>query len=99
MKKTMWNKRNEPIAERLRDPHELGVIIVEKSLIYNPYIHKTAIVMDVYEVDIDPDNDADGYSEEDRYVEYVTDEGPKSDFSIDLDDEGWLWHRELKELK
>ena len=96
----MWNKKEEPIAERLRDPYELGVVIVEKSLIYNPNLKQTAIVMDVFEVDIDPDNDADGDTgEEDRYVEYITDQGPKSDFSIDLDDEGWLWQTELKELK
>ena len=97
--KTSWNKLEEPISERLRDSAELDIIIVEKPLIYNPSFKQTAIIMDVFEVDLDLDNMVDGYSgEEDRYVEYITPDGPKSDFSVDLDDEGWLWQTELKEL-
>lgn len=100
MIKSEWNKREEPISERLRDSSELDKVIVENTMMYNPSFKQIAIIMDVFEVDLDPDNMIDGYSsEEDRYVEYVTEDGPKADFSVDLDDEGWLWQSELKELK
>ena len=51
---TQWNKRQEPISERLRDPDQ---------------------ILEVVSV------------------------GPKEDFSVDLDDEGWIWHDELVEVK
>lgn len=92
-----WNKRNEPISERLRDPDEIISVTDKKTMIYNPRTKQTALVMEVFLVDHDEDDIADGYSpDEDRWVEYVTEDGPQEDFSVDLDDEGWLWFDELK---
>ena len=54
--------------------------------------------MDVWHVE--PIYGDDSTLEEDVYVRYTTDSGPKEDFSVDLDDEGWLWYDELtQELK
>jgi len=96
-----WNKRNEPISERLRDKDEIIKVISEKTMIYNPRTKSTALISEVYEVEHDDQALEDGYSpDEDRWVEYVvTDEGPNEDFSVDLDDEGWLWLDELKGVK
>ena len=92
-----WNKRHEPISERLRDPDEILNVTNKKTMIYNPNTKQTALVMEVFVVEHDEQTLADGYNpDEDRWVEYVTDEGPLEDFSVDLDDEGWLWHDELE---
>jgi len=95
--KTHWNKKHEPISERLRDSAELTSVTEKKIMMYNPNTTQTALVMEVFIVDHDEHDMADGYSvDEDRWVEYVTDDGPMEDFSVDLDDEGWIWHDELE---
>ena len=98
MATTKWNKKEEPISERLRDDTELHLIIENKSMMYHTRTEQTALIMDVWKVD--PDRNDYSTLEEDRYIRYTTDTGPKEDFSIDLDDEGWLWYDELsQELK
>ena len=95
-----WNKRNEPISERLRDEKQLEIISDSNPGIYNPNTNQSAIISQVYIVDPEAHTiGGDDYSnyDEDRWVEYVTDDGPREDFSIDLDDEGWLWLDELKQ--
>ena len=95
--KTQWNKRQEPISARLRDPDEILSVTNKKTMMYNPRTSQTALVSEVFLVDVNEDTIAQGYTEdEDRWVEYVTDEGPREDFSVDLDDEGWIWHDELE---
>ena len=48
------------------------------------------MVVDVFVVD--PIKDPfDCGDEEDRYVNYVTNEEYRRDWSVDLDDEGWIW--------
>lgn len=95
--KTQWNKRQEPISARLRDPDEILSVTNKKTMMYNPRTLQTALVSEVFLVDVNEDTIAQGYTEdEDRWVEYVTDEGPREDFSVDLDDEGWIWHDELE---
>ena len=92
-----WNKRHEPISERLRDPDEILNVTNKKTMIYNPKTKQTALIMEVFVVEQDENSIENGYTvDEDRWVEYVTDEGPLEDFSVDLDDEGWLWHDELE---
>ena len=94
---TQWNERNEPISERLRDPYELQTVLNKKTMMFNPRTKQTALVMEVFLVDQDEESIKEGYTEdEDRWVEYVTDDGPREDFSVDLDDEGWIWHDELE---
>ena len=94
-----WNNKEEPISERLRNSQELLGVITEKSLMYNPNSKETAIIAEVYEVFYDKDDVRfTDEKEEDRFVEYITQSGPRQDFSVDLDDEGWLWQTELKEL-
>ena len=66
---------------------------------YNPNSKETAIIAEVYEVFYDKNGARfTSETEEDRFVEYITNAGPQQDFSVDLDDEGWLWQTELKEL-
>ena len=97
---TTWNQQLEPISERLRDPDEINIISHTKPMIYNTKTKQTAIISEVFIVEQDENSIELGYTfEEDRFVEYITDEGPKEDFSVDLDDEGWIWHDELKEIK
>ena len=98
MKENQWNKRDEPISERLRDDSELRLIIDNKSMMYHEPSQQAALIMDVWKVD--PVEGDDTTIEEDRYIRYSTEFGPKEDFSVDLDDEGWLWYDELtQELK
>ena len=95
--KTQWNKRQEPISARLRDPDEILFVTNKKTMMYNTRTSQTAIVSEVFLVDVNEDTISQGYTEdEDRWVEYVTDEGPREDFSVNLDDEGWIWHDELE---
>ena len=87
--KTHWNKRQEPISERLRDPDEILTVTNKKTMMYNPRTAQTALVMEVFLVEQDEQSIEDGYTpDEDRWVEYVTDTGPQEDFSVGLDDEG-----------
>ena len=94
---TQWNQRQEPISERLRDSKEILKVTNKKTMMYNTQTNQTALVMEVFIVDHDEQSIADGYDpEEDRWVEYVTTDGPLEDFSVNLDDEGWIWHDELE---
>ena len=98
MKENQWNKRHEPISERLRDESELQLIIDNKSMMYHKPTQQTALIMDVWRVD--PVKGDYSTIDEDRYVRYTTDSGPREDFSVDLDDEGWVWYDELtQEIK
>jgi len=96
--KTQWNKREEPISERLRDPDEILQVVKNKTMIYNKRSGDTAIISEVFFVEQDENSIKEGYTiDEDRWVEYIsTDTGPKENFSVDLDDGGWIWHDELE---
>lgn len=85
----------EPISSRLRDDVQLDYVNNNKIMIYNSRTKQTAIVLDVFIVD--PAKDRPEEWEEDRFVEYTTEEGVHKDFSVDLDDEDWIWHDELEE--
>ena len=96
-----WNKRSEPISERLRDEKQLSILCEMNPGIYNPNTNQSAIISQIYVVDPEShafDDDFSNY-DEDRWIEYVTDDGPREDYSIDLDDEGWLWLDELKQTE
>ena len=93
----MWNERDEPISERLRDPDQILYVVKNKTMMYNERTKETALISEVFEVHQNEDCEKDGYSiDEDRYVEYILETGPAEDFSVDLDDEGWIWHDELE---
>ena len=63
----------------------------------NKISKNTALIANVFEVEHDDQSLEDGYcEEEDRWVEYITETGPQEDFSVDLDDEGWIWLDEIK---
>ena len=97
---TQWNKKLEPISERLRDPDEILKIIAENTMMYNKRTKETAIITDVFLVEQDENSIKEGYTEdEDRWVEYITESGPRENFSVDLDDFEWIWHDELMETK
>ena len=89
-----WNICSEPIAHRLRDDDQLRIIQNTKTMMYHEPTKTTALIMDIWIVE--PDKDLE---EEDRYVRYTTEHGVEEDFSVDLDDEGWLWFDELTSEK
>lgn len=95
-----WNNLSEPISDRLRDSDQLEYIIQNRIGIYNPREQRSGIITEVFVVEPENHSDDDDYeffsNDEDRWVEYITDLGPTQDFSVDLDDEGWLWLDELK---
>ena len=99
--KIQWNKRQEPISERLRDSIEILQIVENKTMMLNKITGDTALISDVFEVHQDEQSLKDGYNmDEDRWVEYITaTNGPKEDFSVDLDDSGWIWYDELETIK
>ena len=61
--KTHWNKRQEPISERLRDPDEILTVTNKKTMMYNPRTAQTALVMEVFLVDQDDQSIENGYIE------------------------------------
>ena len=89
----IWNLTQDPIASRLRDDEELNIVQNNKSMIYHEETKQTALIMDVWIVDPVPGED--DTLEEDRYVRYATDSEILTDYAVDLDDEGWIWHEEL----
>ncbi len=91
----IWNLTQDPIASRLRDDRELDIVQNNKSMIYHEESKQTALIMDVWIVDPVPGED--DTLEEDRYVRYTTDSEVKTDYAVDLDDQGWIWHDELQE--
>jgi len=92
-----WNALEEPISNRLRDGLELNIIQNTKTMMYHEPTGATALVMDIWEVP--PVKGQPETLQEDRYVRYTTVDTIKEDFSIDLDNEGWLWFDELQEIK
>ena len=92
-----WNALEEPISNRLRNSLELNIIQNTKTMMYHEPTGVTALVMDIWEVP--PVKGQPETLQEDRYVRYTTVDTIKEDFSIDLDNEGWLWFDELKEIK
>ena len=92
-KNSIWNVTTEPISQRLRNDDQLRLIQNNKSMIYHEPTETTALIMDVWIVDPIPEHAET--QEEDRYVRYTTESAVKEDFSVDLDDEGWLWYDEL----
>ena len=92
-----WNALEEPISNRLRDGLELNIIQNTKTMIYHEPTGATALVMDIWKVP--PIKGQPETLQEDRYVRYTTVDTIQEDFSIDLDNEGWLWFDELQEIK
>ena len=89
----IWNLTQNPIADRLRNGEELDIVQNNKSMLYHEESKRTALIMDVWIVEPVPGED--DTIEEDRYVRYATDSEIKSDYAVDLDDYGWIWHDEL----
>jgi len=90
-----WNLLEDPISTRLRDNNELNVIQNNKTMMYHEPTGITALVMEIWEVP--PLRDQPDTIKEDRYVEYATEFEVKKEFSIDLDEDGWVWFDELSE--
>ena len=91
----IWNAMEEPISARMRNDSELGLIVDNNPLMYNPKTGHTALIVDVFIVD--PIKDPFDTSEEDRFVNYITNDEYKKDWSVDLDDEGWIWLENIGE--
>ena len=87
-----WNKKEEPISERLRDDEQIHFVNNNHTLMYNPKTRETGLVIDVFVVDINNDDDVD----EDRYVEYTVADDLRKDWSVDLDDDGWIWQDQME---
>ena len=92
-----WNALEDPISTRLRDNDELDVIQNNKTMLYHEPSGVTALVMEIWEVP--PLKDQPDTIQEDRYIQYATEFEIKEDFSIDLDEDGWLWFDELQEIR
>ena len=93
VKNSVWNCYSEPIATRLRNDDELNVVQNNKTMIYHESTKTTALIMDVWVVD--PMPEIIETQLEDRYIRYTTENEIKEDFSVDLDEEGWIWFDEL----
>ena len=89
----IWNLTGDPIANRLRNQKELELVQENHAMIYHEPTKMTALIMDVWVVEPIPGED--DTIEEDRYIRYTTENEVKSDYAVDLDDEGWLWYDEL----
>ena len=87
-----WNKRDEPISERLRDDIQIHYVNNNHTLMYNPRTKETGLILDVFVVDIELDTDVD----EDRFVEYTVADDLRKDWSVDLDDDGWIWQDQME---
>ena len=87
-----WNKREEPISERLRDDQQIHYVNNNHTLMYNPRTQETGLILDVFVVDIELDTDVD----EDRFVEYTVADDLRKDWSVDLDDDGWIWQDQME---
>ena len=92
-----WNIAEDPISARLRDDNEIKLITENKHLMYHKETNQMGLIVEVYIVDEEQDCLENAW--EDRYVQYVVNEQYKEDWSIDLDEEGWLWFDELQEIK
>jgi len=94
-----WNEYINPISSRLRDHQQLLNACDQKYMMYNPETGQYALLLDTYVVNSENPvylkDRADPIYEEDRYVQYLCEEKLCEDFSVGLDDEGWLWVDEL----
>ena len=88
-----WNMFEEPISTRLRDDDELSVIQNNKTMLYHEPSGITALIMDVWMVP--PVTNEPDTIREDRYIRFTTEDTVHQEFSIDLDEDGWLWFDEL----
>ena len=87
-----WNKKDEPISERLRDDIQIHYVNNNHTLMYNPTTKETGLILDVFVVDIELEEDVD----EDRFVEYTVADDLRKDWSVDLDDDGWIWQDQME---
>ena len=87
-----WNKKDEPISERLRDDIQIHYVNNNHTLMYNPRTQETGLILDVFVVDIELEEDVD----EDRFVEYTVADDLRKDWSVDLDDDGWIWQDQME---
>ena len=87
-----WNKKEEPISERLRDDTQIHYVNNNHTLMYNPRTQETGLILDVFIVDIELEEDVD----EDRFVEYTVADDLRKDWSVDLDDDGWIWQDQME---
>ena len=87
-----WNNKEEPISERLRDEQQIHYVNNNHTLMYNPRTQETGLILDVFVVDIELEEDED----EDRYVEYTVADDLRKDWSADLDQEGWIWQDQME---
>ena len=87
-----WNKKEEPISERLRDDIQIHYVNNNHTLMYNPRTKETGLILDVFVVDIELEEDVD----EDRFVEYTVGDDYRKDWSVDLDDDGWIWQDQME---
>ena len=87
-----WNNQDEPISERLRDEQQIHYVNNNHTLMYNPRTQETGLILDVFVVDIELDTDVD----EDRFVEYTVADDLRKDWSVDLDDDGWIWQDQME---
>ena len=91
---SVWNVCSDPISTRLRDDDELRIIQNNKTMMYHEPTKTTALIMDIWIVEPLPEKPWETAGE-DRYVRYTTESTIKEEFSVDLDDDGWLWFDEL----
>ena len=89
----MWNLTQDPIANRLRNQEQLHLVQDNHAMIYHEPTKMTALMMDVWVVEPIPGED--DTVAEDRYIRYTTENEVKSDYAVDLDEEGWLWYDEI----
>ena len=54
-----WNKKEEPISERLRDDEQIHYVNNNHTLMYNPKTRETGLVLDVFIVDINKEDDVE----------------------------------------
>ena len=87
-----WNNKEEPISERLRDDIQIHYVNNNHTLMYNPRTKETGLILDVFVVDIELEEDVD----EDRFVEYTVGDDYRKDWSVDLDDDGWIWQDQME---
>lgn len=93
-----WNRTPESISERLRDEEQIHYVNDNHTLMYNPGTKETGLILDVFIVDPHeglPEERYDG-QREDRYVEYTVAHQLRKDWSVDLDDEGWIWQDNME---
>ena len=98
----LWNDRYLPISSRMQDQEELLKILEGNSLIYNPKLNQTAVILEVYIMDdVQDENDIHDLTDEleNRYVVCLWENQIIKGFSIEIDDDGWIWAEEVSKTK